>query len=57
MELSTAQRRKGLEQKIPDIRKTLQMVEYLKARQVCVHALFVFPFLFFFSFCLYEHNV
>ncbi|EDP44488.1 hypothetical protein MGL_0970 [Malassezia globosa CBS 7966] len=33
MELSTAQRRKGLEQKIPDIGKTLQMVEYLKARQ------------------------
>ena len=44
MELSTAQRRKGLEQKIPDIGKTLQMVEYLKARQVCAHAFFSFLF-------------
>ncbi|KAK0534779.1 hypothetical protein OC834_001759 [Tilletia horrida] len=30
MEASTAQRRKALEDKIPDIRKTLQMVEHLK---------------------------
>jgi len=45
MELSTAQRRKGLEQKIPDIGKTLQMVEYLKARQVCAHAFFPLPLL------------
>ncbi|KAK0554576.1 hypothetical protein OC846_002052 [Tilletia horrida] len=30
MEASTAQRRRGLEEKIPDIRKTLQMVEHLK---------------------------
>ncbi|KOS15866.1 prefoldin subunit 3 [Malassezia pachydermatis] len=33
MEMSTAQRRKGLEQKIPDISKTLQMVEFLKTRK------------------------
>jgi len=33
MEISTTQRRKGLEQKIPDIAKTLQMVEYLKSRR------------------------
>ncbi|WFC97912.1 hypothetical protein MYAM1_000632 [Malassezia yamatoensis] len=30
MEMSTAQRRQGLEQKIPDISNTLKMVEYLK---------------------------
>ncbi|EPQ29762.1 uncharacterized protein PFL1_02435 [Pseudozyma flocculosa PF-1] len=30
MEMNTAQRRGGLEDKIPDIRKTLQMVEFLK---------------------------
>lgn len=35
MELNTAQRRRGLEEKIPDIRKTLQMVEFLKERKVC----------------------
>ena len=33
MELSTAQRRKGLEQKVPDISKTLDMVEFLKRRK------------------------
>ncbi|KAE8227440.1 hypothetical protein CF319_g83 [Tilletia indica] len=33
MEANTAQRRKGLEEKIPDIRKTLQMVEHLKSRK------------------------
>ncbi|WFD29545.1 hypothetical protein MSPP1_000554 [Malassezia sp. CBS 17886] len=33
MEASTAQRRKGLEQKIPDISKTLDMVRYLKAQK------------------------
>ena len=33
MEASTAQRRKGLEQKIPDISKTLDMVEMLKRRR------------------------
>ncbi|KAL9932868.1 hypothetical protein V8E36_008123 [Tilletia maclaganii] len=31
MEANTAQRRKALEDKIPDIRKTLQMVEHLKS--------------------------
>lgn len=30
MELNTAQRRSGLEDKIPDIRKTLQMVQFLR---------------------------
>ncbi|CBQ74012.1 related to prefoldin subunit 3 [Sporisorium reilianum SRZ2] len=33
MELNTAQRRRGLEEKIPDIRKTLQMVTFLKAKK------------------------
>lgn len=33
MEMSTTQRRKGLEQKIPDIAKTLQMVEFLRSRK------------------------
>lgn len=35
MEMSTAQRRQGLEQKIPDITNTLKMVEYLKKHKVC----------------------
>lgn len=34
MEVSTAQRRQGLEQKIPDISHTLKMVEYLKKHKV-----------------------
>lgn len=34
MEMSTAQRRLGLEQKIPDISKTLDMVRLLKQRRV-----------------------
>ncbi|PWN52765.1 hypothetical protein IE53DRAFT_384776 [Violaceomyces palustris] len=33
MEMNTAQRRRGLEEKIPDIRKTLQMVEFLKQKK------------------------
>nr|CDI54369.1 related to prefoldin subunit 3 [Melanopsichium pennsylvanicum 4] len=33
MELNTAQRRRGLEDKIPDIRKTLQMVHFLKSKK------------------------
>ncbi|KAI6143209.1 Prefoldin subunit 3 [Pisolithus tinctorius] len=33
MDGSLTQRRKGLEDKIPDIRKTLQMVEFLKQRR------------------------
>uniref|UniRef100_V5F2I9 Protein tyrosine phosphatase n=1 Tax=Kalmanozyma brasiliensis (strain GHG001) TaxID=1365824 RepID=V5F2I9_KALBG len=33
MELNTAQRRRGLEEKIPDIRKTLQMVTFLKDKK------------------------
>ena len=34
MEMTTAQRRQGLEQKIPDISKTLDMVRLLKKRRV-----------------------
>lgn len=33
MELNTAQRRRGLEDKIPDIRKTLQMVHFLQGKK------------------------
>ncbi|CCF51534.1 hypothetical protein NDA14_005671 [Ustilago hordei] len=33
MELNTAQRRRGLEEKIPDIHKTLQMVNFLKEKK------------------------
>ena len=33
MELNTAQRRRGLEEKIPDIRKTLQMVNFLQQKK------------------------
>ncbi|KAI3625640.1 hypothetical protein CBS9595_001001 [Malassezia furfur] len=36
MEMSTAQRRQGLEQKIPDITNTLKMVEYLKKHKANV---------------------
>jgi hypothetical protein len=35
MEANLGQRRKGLEEKIPDIKKTLTMVELLKSRKVC----------------------
>jgi len=34
MDSSLAQRRRGLEDKIPDIKKTLSMVEYLRDRRV-----------------------
>jgi len=34
MESSLTQRRASLEEKIPDIRKTLDMVEYLQERRV-----------------------
>jgi hypothetical protein len=34
MEANLGQRRKGLEEKIPDIKKTLTMVELLKSRKV-----------------------
>jgi shikimate kinase len=36
MESSLGQRRKGLEEKIPDIKKTLSMVELLKSRKVSI---------------------
>ena len=34
MDANLAQRRRGLEEKVPDIRKTLTMVEYLNERRV-----------------------
>ena len=34
MDESLTQRRKGLEDKIPDIKKTLHMVEFLQTRRV-----------------------
>lgn len=34
MDGSLTQRRKGLEDKIPDIKKTLHMVEFLQSRRV-----------------------
>ena len=34
MESNLGQRRKGLEEKIPDIRKTLEMTTFLKERKV-----------------------
>ena len=34
MDANLTQRRRGLEEKIPDIRKTLQMVEFLNERRV-----------------------
>ena len=35
MDQNLAQRRRGLEEKIPDIKKTLSMVEFLQERRVC----------------------
>jgi len=34
MELNTSARRRGLEDKIPDIKKTLEMVKILKEKNV-----------------------
>lgn len=34
MDTNLTQRRQGLEEKIPDIKKTLAMVEYLQERRV-----------------------
>ena len=34
MDSNLTQRRAGLEQKIPDIKKTLSMVEYIRDRRV-----------------------
>jgi uncharacterized protein YPO0396 len=36
MDSNLTQRRQSLEEKIPDIKKTLDMVEYLQERKVCV---------------------
>ena len=35
MDSNLTQRRQSLEEKIPDIKKTLDMVEYLQERKVC----------------------
>lgn len=37
MDSNLAQRRQSLEDKIPDIKKTLHMVEYLQERRVGLH--------------------
>ena len=39
MDANLTQRRKGLEDKIPDIRKTLNMVEFLQERRVSLSPL------------------
>lgn len=38
MDHNLAQRRRGLEDKIPDIKKTLSMIEYLQERRVSSRA-------------------
>jgi len=38
MEVNTQRRAAGLKEKIPDIQKTLDMVQFLKRRQVCLRA-------------------
>lgn len=35
MEVNTQRRAAGLKEKIPDIRKTLDMIQFLKSRKVC----------------------
>jgi hypothetical protein len=40
MDANLTQRRQGLEEKIPDIKKTLTMVEYLRERRVSVASLY-----------------
>lgn len=45
MDSNLTQRRQSLEEKIPDIKKTLDMVEYLQERQVCVIRLSLSVFL------------
>jgi len=40
MDANLTQRRQGLEEKIPDIKKTLTMVEYLQERRVSVASLY-----------------
>ena len=44
MDSNLTQRRRGLEEKIPEIKKTLSMVEFLRDRQV---RLFFLPFFWF----------
>jgi hypothetical protein len=39
MDSNLSQRRQGLEEKIPDIKKTLTMVEYLRERRVSITSL------------------
>lgn len=40
MDASLTQRRQSLEDKIPDIKKTLHMVEFLQEKRVCATAMF-----------------
>jgi hypothetical protein len=44
MDANLTQRRRGLEEKIPDIRKTLTMVEYLNERRVSEFVYFISDF-------------
>lgn len=37
MEINLTQRRKGVEEKIPDLKKTLAMVQFLQERQMHPH--------------------
>ena len=41
MDANLTQRRRGLEEKIPDIRKTLNMIEYMNERRVSEFVYFV----------------
>ena len=49
MDSNLTQRRQGLEEKIPDIKKTLTMVEYLQERRVGLIFVPILPFLYHFS--------
>ena len=56
MDSNLTQRRRGLEEKIPDIKKTLSMVEFLRDRRVRpMLPPYLFLSLFFFS--LYQTSV
>jgi len=44
MDANLTQRRRGLEEKIPDIQKTLGMVEYLNERRVSEFVYFISDF-------------
>lgn len=44
MEINTQRRAAGLKEKIPDIQKTLDMVQFLKMRKVCLAAWLYSPY-------------